>query len=131
MQINIASYVLRSSNGSIDHESTLGKFANDLLTFELEQEAETSTIGAAIHALFDKFKGARLNLPYLSGEVARSMNVPPDQFNAATAKIQAFVRSQSQGKSEGGVEQYPNSVFVIGRGAGGGVARRADLPAKK
>lgn len=123
--ININNYVVRSVHGGIDHEATLAKFAGDLLAFEVEQEAEQSTIGTAVHALFDQFKGARLNLPFLTGEVLRRLNATPDNYRSLTEKVQGFVRSRSQ------EETGETSVFVIGKGKGGGVARRADLPAKK
>lgn len=128
MGIIISSYVVRSSNGSIDHEATLSKFAGDLLAYEAEQEQESSVIGGAVHALFDQFKGARLNVPYLTGEVLRRLNATPENYKTLTEKVQNFVRSQSQGESyDDGTVEHPQSVFVIGRGKGGGVARRCDL----
>lgn len=132
MNISISNYAVRSVDGGIDHEATLAKFAGDLLAFEVEQEEEASTIGAAVHALFDQFRGARLNMPYLTGEVLRRLNATPDNYKTLTEKVQGFVRSQSQGESfDDGTVEYPQSVFVIGKGKGGGVARRADIPAKK
>lgn len=131
MNIVIASYAVRSSNGSIDHDSTLAKFAGDLLAFEAMQEAESANIGAAVHALFDKFKGARLNMPFVTGEVLRALNATPDNYKALTEKVQGFVRRESQGEVfDDGTVERPNSTFVIGKGKGGGVARRADLPRK-
>jgi hypothetical protein len=131
MNIVIGSYAVRSVDGSIDHEATLGKFAGDLLQFEAEQEQQSAEIGAAVHALFDQFKGARLNMPYLTGEVLRRLSATPENYKALTEKVQGFVRSQSQGETaDDGTVERPNSVFIIGKGKGGGVARRADLPKK-
>lgn len=118
MNIVIGSYAVRGSNGSIDHESTLAKFAGDLLKWEAAQETENATIGAAVHALFDQFKGARLNMPYVTGEVLRKLNAQPENYKVLTEKVQGFIRSQAEGDT---------SPFVIGKGKGGGVARRADL----
>ena len=130
--INISNYAVRSDEGGIDHEATLAKFAGDLLAFEVEQEAEASTIGAAVHALFDQFKGARLNMPYLTGEVLRRLNATPENYKTLTEKVQNFVRNQAQGESlEDGSVEYPGSTFIIGKGKGGGVARRCDLAPKK
>lgn len=129
MEINLGMFAVRFVDGSIDHEGTISKFANELSEFAANQEAENATISQAIHAMFDQYKGARLNMPYLTGEVLRRLEAKPDTYKVLTDKVQGFIRSQSQGKTldDGSVEN-PQSVFVISKGKGGGVSRRVDQP---
>ena len=129
--INLAVYCVRFENGEIDHEATLEKFSSDLIKFQAERELENATIGNAVHSLFDQYRGARLNTPFVVGEVLRKLNVQPENYKTLTDKVQGFIHSQSQGKTaEDGSVENPNSVFVIGRGKGGGIARRSDMVKK-
>ena len=118
MDIVFANYVVRFSDGSIDHDSTLEKFSSDLLRFEEIQDKENVTIGTAVHAVFDQYHGAKLNTPFVIGEVLRKLNVQPENYKALTDKVQYFIKSNSQGD---------HSAFVISKGKGGGVGRRSDL----
>ena len=118
MDIVFASYVVRFTDGSIDHDSTLEKFSSDLLRFEEIQDKENATIGNAVHSLFDQFQGAKLNTPFVVGEVLRRLNVQPENYKALTDKVQNFIKSNSQGD---------NATFVVSKGKGGGIGRRSDL----
>jgi len=128
MNINIALYAVRSAQGSIDHECTLAKFAGDLARFAAERETEMADIGKAVHALFDQYRGARLNTPFVVGETLRRLEAKPENYKALSDKVTELIRSQAQGatQDDGSVEN-PNSVFLIGKGKGGGIARRADM----
>lgn len=120
MTIDLSSYAVRV-NGSIDERATVAKFTSDLATFAAREAEENGTISEAVHALFDKYPGARLSTDYIKGEVLRGLNVQPENFKALSTKIVGFLKAQCSGD---------DSVFVTGVGRGGGVARRADLPAK-
>lgn len=117
MNIVLSSYVVLSVEGVIDHEATLEKFAENILKFEAEKDAENATISVAIHALFDQFRGARLNMPYLIGEVTRRLDAKPDNYKSLSDKVQAFIRANAEGD---------DAMFMISRGKGGGVARLSD-----
>lgn len=116
--INLSSYVVRSGSGSIDHEATVSKFADDLIAFEIKLEAENADIGQSVHALFDQFKGARLNTPFVVNETLRRLNVKPENYKALTDKVTDYIRNRSQGE---------NSTFTVSKGKGGGIARRCDM----
>ena len=118
MNIDINSYSVRFSDGSIDHDATCEKFASDLLRFEELKDAENQVLAGHVHALFEQFKGARLNMPYLTGEILRRLNATPENYKTLSDKIQNWVRANSEGE---------NAAFIISRGKGGGVARRADI----
>ena len=128
MEINIVTFAVRNSDGSIDHEASLQEFSDLIIKFGEEQDQENKVIAGAVHALFDRFKGARLNTPFVVGEVLRGLNVRPENFKTLTEKVQGFIRGQSQGETlPDGSHENPASVFVISRGKGGGIARRADM----
>lgn len=131
MNIVLSTYAVRDSAGNIDHDSTVAKFASDLFTFEAERETETAVIATAVHALFDQYKSASLNMPFITNQVLRSLNAQPENFKILETRTLEFLRSNSQGKTDdGGNAERPNSVFVIAKGKGGGVKRRADIPTK-
>lgn len=128
MVTNFSSYVVRFSDGSIDHDATVEKFSGDLIKYESEREAEMKDISAAVHALFDERLGTRMNSDYVVSQVLPRLNVQPENYSILKNKVLDFVRSQSQGKTaEDGSVENPHSVFVIGRGQGGGIARRCDI----
>ena len=114
--IVLNTYVVRSSNGSIDHEATIAKFENDLNAFSVEREKEESVIADALHVIFDSHKGKRIPMPFLTSEVLRVLNVQPENFKSLTEKVQEYVRACDD--------------FSIGKGKGGGVGRACDLPVK-
>lgn len=113
ININISSYAVRDLNGSIDHESTLKKFAIDLREYEAERELESSTIGAVIHKIFDRHLGKRLSTPFVVGEALNALNAQPENYKALTDKVSEFLRSSAE--------------FDARKGKGGGVSRRCDI----
>lgn len=115
MNINIAQYTVRNADGGIDHEATLSKFAGDLLRFEAERELEASTIGAAIHALFDRHLSKRLATPFVVGEALKALNAQPENYKVMMEKVQDYIRTSPE--------------FHTGKGKGGGVARLRDRSA--
>lgn len=114
--MNITSFIVRAADGSIDHEASVSQFAGALLKYEAERETEMATVAGAVNALFDQYKGARLNTPFLVGEALRRLNAQPENYKTLSERVTEFVRTSPQ--------------FTIGKGKGGGVARIADLPTK-
>jgi hypothetical protein len=117
------------SDGKTDKAATLASCSDAIDKYTAERETEEETISEAVHALFDQHKGARLNMPYVVGECLRTLNVQPANFKPLSEKVAQYVRDNSQGeKAEDGSVARPDSLFLIGKGKGGGVARRCDLP---
>lgn len=127
--MDIQSFVVRSVSGAIDHEASIGAFATKLLQLEAQLEQEEKDIGAAVHALFDEWKGARLNVPFILSSVVRTLGATPEDHKSMSTKVHKYLQNRSQGKAlpDGGWER-PNSLFHIGLGKGGGVSRRSDKP---
>jgi hypothetical protein len=117
--INLNTYVIRASDGSIDLDATCAKFARDLLTFKTESETETEEVGAAVNSVFDQFPGARINMPALVNYALQRLNVQPENFRILSEKVQNYVRDHAGPREDG-------ALFHIGKGKGGGVFRWAD-----
>ena len=113
MNISLSSYVVLFSDGSINHEATVAKFAGDLSRFEAERELEASTIGAAVHALFDRHVGKRMPTPFVVAEALKALNAQPENYKVLSDKVTEFLRTSPE--------------FSISRGKSGGVGRVCDL----
>lgn len=125
--MDITSFIVRSSSGAIDHEASIGAFANALLKIESEREAQEEKIGMAVNALFDQYKGARLNIPFILTSVVPKLGSTPETHKTLEKATHRYIQARSQGATlEDGTVENPNSMFVIGKGKRGGVLRRAD-----
>jgi hypothetical protein len=132
MNINLSTYAVRDAAGNVNMESTVEKFSADLETFVAARETESEVISNAVNAVFDDLNGTRANVPYIVSMSLQKLNVAqhPAQFKTLSERVHSYLTANSQGKTTNGVEERPNSLFIIGRGRGnGGVQRRADLAA--
>lgn len=116
------------SDGKTDKAATLASCGDAIDLYTAERETEEATIADAVGALFDEHKGAALNMPYVCNEACRSLNVQPANFKALTERVAEYVREHAQGEKVGETWERPESEFVISKGKGGGVRRRADIP---
>ena len=72
-------------------------------------------------------------MPTVGSLVAQKLNAPPEAFGTISERVLNYVRANSQttgSEKEGNLVQHPDSLFLIGKGKGGGAAVRADRPAK-
>lgn len=122
--INLQSYVVRNPDGSIDLDGTERKFSGDLLRFQTERELEAESVGEAVGAVFDKYPGAKLNMPAVTSMALQNLNVQPENFKTLTEKVQSYIRDRAGERNTG-------AIFHIGKGKGGGVCRWADQPEPK
>jgi hypothetical protein len=124
-------YVIRDSEGSIDDDLTLAKFASELVKFKAERETEEATIASAVCDVFDEFRGTRLNMPAVISFTLHRMNARPENYKVLSERIGAYIRSNAQGdKSEDGSVERPDSLFTVEKGKDGGCRRRCDTPPK-
>ena len=119
-------------NGRTDEAASLDVFRTAMATHIAERETEVETIAAAVGAVFDKFKGTSINMPALCNFALQELNAQPENYKVLQERTAQYVRDNSQGEKnkETGVEARPDSLFVIAKGAHGGVHRRADRVAK-
>lgn len=112
MEINLASYVVRSDDGSIDHEQTLHKFMQDLIAFESASADEFELIREAVNSVFDRHDNKRMPKPLVVGEAFQYLlgkGVSFTQFGEFSKKIADYLgdktRFHAQRGQNGGVER--------------------------
>ena len=126
--MDLSKFVVRS-NGAVDRAATVAAF-NTALDAVIVKDAETTgKVGEAVSAVFDEYKGAAINMPALCGMVCTKLGADKDTFQSLSDAAKSYVQNNAQGdkdKATGEVEN-PDSLFVIAKGRGGGVRRRADI----
>ena len=122
---------LVETDGLIDQDASHAAFTTALSKHIAEREVEQTQIASAVSDLFDQYKGSSINMPALASMTAQKLNAQPENFKVLSERVLDYVRANAQGETakDGSVER-PESVFVIGKGKGGGCYRRADRPAK-
>lgn len=114
--IDFEEYVVRGTDGSVDQEATVTRFAEQLATFAEQDRTVSQTVLDALNAAFDaQPKGVRMAMPAVVFITMKQLN-PPEKANITELqnKIAAVVRSSPE--------------FKVGRGKGGGVSRVCDIP---
>lgn len=117
-------------DGQVDEDASRDAFDTALAKHIAERETETATIAAAVGKVFDQYKGTSINMPALCNFALAHLNAQPQNYKVLQDRTAQYVRDNSQGEKTEGVEANPSSLFVIGKGKGGGVHRRADRAAK-
>jgi hypothetical protein len=122
------------SDGKVDKSATLASCDSAIDKYVAQRETEQATIAECVGAIFDQYKGATLNMPFVQNEACRRLNASPANFKVLQDLAADYVRENSQGAKVGegdsATVEHPESLFLITKGKGGGVSRRADLPAK-
>jgi hypothetical protein len=119
--IDLATYVVRDEDGSVDVDATVTKFEEALVTYVTENEAGDRLVADAVNAVFDAHKGSRINMPALTALALQHLNVQPENHKALTTRVQQYIRANV---GELGTGKALNST----KGKGGGVCRVSDLP---
>ena len=125
--MDLSKFVVRA-NGSIDKAATLAAFNLELDTAIVKDAELTGKVGDAVNAVFDEYKGAAINMPALCGMVATKLGCDKDTFQSLSDAAKTYVQNNAQGEKDKvtGTVENPESLFVIAKGRGGGVTRRAD-----
>lgn len=110
---NFHSFIVYQNNGFINHEMSIAAFADELMQYEDELSLDKHTIGIAVNAIFDTHMGKRLASPYVIGEVLKSLNAQPENYQDLLEKVQNFLRVSLD--------------FNVVKGKGGGWARLCDV----
>ena len=122
----------------IDQDASRQAFNSALVNYVAEREVEDDNIGSAVHAVFDQYPSANINMPALTSYVLQKLNAQPENFNTLEVRVMEYVRSNadlSEKKDKAGniiqsAEAPRTRAFVIGKGKGGGVKRWSDHPVK-
>lgn len=119
MNINLSKFIVRMGN-SVDVDATMLNLRNEVERLVIEEELTVGTIRDAVHAVFDTFKGTRLNLAALTSFSLQHLNVTPETASFVTTQVQEYVKKNSGDRN--------TSLFWVRRGKGGGVKRWSDTP---
>ncbi len=122
MKVSMNDVVVRSVDGSVDHEASILKFAEILSAWEVEVEAAQAEVRGAVEALFDRYKGVTMNKKFIVSQVCQSLNATPETWADTEEKIVQYLKDNSQGDNN----ERPDSRFVTKVGKGGGTFRRCD-----
>lgn len=121
---------LMFTNGLVDEDASFAVAKEAIQAYKLEQEKGLKEIAETMMAIFEQYKKAAVNVPFLTSEVCRRLGVSPGNFKEITEKVEMFLKNNSQGKTlEDGSVEHPNSLYVITRGKSGGVRLRSDIVA--
>ena len=119
--------------GKVNQDKSEAAFRGALLKYIAERETEGTLIEEAVSALFDQYKGAAINMPAVASMTAQRLGAQPENFKVLSDRVAEYVRANSQetgSEKEGNLVQHPESMFIIAKGKGGGVSRRADRVTK-
>lgn len=138
MATTLTTVLVLTTAGTIDQAASEAAFRTSLANYIAEREVEEGNIADAVHAVFDKYRGASINMPALAGFVLQQLNVQPENFNALEERVMEYVRNNADlpekkdksGKVIQAAEAPRTRTFAIGKGKGGGVKRWSDHPAK-
>lgn len=136
MQITIT--LVKDSKGLIDEAASTATFTKALASLKVQRELEDGQIAKAVAAVFDKYKGASINLPGLCTYALMELGATPDNYNDMNEKIAEYVRANSD---QGAVKdpkdktkilkpaEAPRTrLFSMNKGRGGDTRRWSDVP---
>lgn len=112
MNINLAQYVVRSENGSVDVDATLAQFHTDLTAWNESQRVNQETTLAAMIAVYEASKASAMVYPSLIAATASVLKVDfaaQGAFALVGERVRAVVASNPalfqvrKGKNAGGV----------------------------
>jgi hypothetical protein len=123
---------LTDIGGRIDLDAAQATFDTALLKLVAERDVEQEQIASAVSELYDQHLGKPIAMPTLGSMVAQKLNAQPENFKVLSERALNYVRANSQEtkNEDGSTTAHPDSLFVIGKGKGGGASRRADMPVK-
>lgn len=119
MNLNLASLVVRASDGTLDLQATLDAIAPEVVSLVEKMDNEYAEVASAVHAVFDQWKGTRLNTDAVISFSMQHLAAPtPDAVNKLTGKIKDYLKDNAGARGE--------SLFWTRRGKGGGIKRWSD-----
>lgn len=114
--------LVRGVGGVVDVEASVEAARAQIEAYVAQRETEDTQIGEAVHGIFDKYRGANVNMPALVSLVVQQLGASPETFKVLGERVAEYVRSNA---GERGF-----STFSIARGRAGGVRRWCDQPSE-
>lgn len=117
------------TDGKVDPTASTQAFNDAMTKYINESETEQTTIASAVNSVLDEQKGSPIKMPTLIGFATMKLNAQKENYDSLYERVHQYVQSNCQGKkSPDGSFERPNSLFVSGKGKGGGVRLRSAIP---
>jgi len=107
-QIDLTSYVVRTSNGAIDTQASHAKFSRDVAALVQSERMDNEVIGQAVAKAFRDQKVTQLGMNAILHYAMENLEVDPSNFNTVRDRVAQYVRTNSRD-------------FKVSKGKGGGV----------
>lgn len=121
------------TDGTVDVQASLANAESAILSYKAERETEEESIRQKLDEVFDVRPGVKMNMPFVVNQTLTLLGISqaPASYKRMSDRVHDYIVANSQGKTDKdtGLVERPDSYFVVGKGKGGGVARRADLDA--
>jgi len=122
MKNAVSSFLVSNEDGSFDLEASVLKFRETALRFVANTETEDTVVLDTISALFDQYKGAKLNMSFIKSQAVARMAADhpemssPSLFTMLSKRVEDVLHSVTgEGKAYG-----------VTKGKGGGFYRLVD-----
>lgn len=131
----LTAFVVRDDAGALDFDATMKKFASRITEYEAAVSMESDQIGAAVHAVFDKYPGLSIPMDAVVNFALPDLNPTPDNHAILKERVKQYIRDNADHpeiKDEEtkavitAAEPDRTRDFAINKGKGGGVKRWAD-----
>lgn len=124
-------------DGKVDLVASVERFEEFLAKYAAKREADWDVIGAAVDAVFDRFRGSRLNAQALFGFVIQDPSLKVDNKNFGTIKenFDAYMKENTDKlelkdrktkKVIQKAEPWGTKKFHTSKGRNGGIVRVSD-----
>ena len=125
MDLKLSNLVVLNE-GSIDVEASVLKFRNALTIAKASHDNDLETIATGVHAVYDQFPGAYIQIDALKSMVLSKLGVSPHAYGAVADRLHKFVQENTEAK-DGKTASGADAIFLLKKGKGGGFARKADM----
>lgn len=120
---------LVSVAGRIDQAASEEAFHTALSKHIAEVEVETSGIAVEVSAFFAENLGLTMPMGAVPQMVAQRLGATHENFTVLSKRVHEYLRANSQ-DPKNDKSNVETSLFVIGKGPGGGIYARADRAVK-
>ena len=131
---------LKYTDGKVNVALTMAAFEKSLADYIVRQELEGEAIATAVNAVFDQYKGARMNTPFVVNQALIKLEVTPANSQLLTERVTAYLQENTDRQKKVDrktkaviheAEEDRTRLFGVSKGPGGGLVRWADIPETK
>lgn len=128
--------LVRYDNGSVNMDGTADVFSDRIANYIAEVELEGAQIASAVHMVFDRYRGSKMNVPFIIRQALTHLNETPENSKTLSDRVHVYIQEnsdRSEKKDKDGnviqvAEPKRTRAFNIGKGKGSSVQRWSDVP---